>query len=152
MKKKSKSFVKDLPKLEVVKEKEVKAEKIEEVIELELPELKPSKNKKIDIEDVIIEEPEIVEVVAEEEVEIEEVETKEPEVDLRKTRYKTEDTEVYVKPPEEEKKKELVKIKLKNDHRCNIGGEWYHFKKEKITIVPQQVRELLLKSGLLLPL
>lgn len=47
---------------------------------------------------------------------------------------------------------EKVKIKLRKYHRCFIGGEWYDFQPDKVYIVPKNVKEILLKNDLLLPL
>lgn len=45
-----------------------------------------------------------------------------------------------------------VKILPKCDHTCCIGGTRYFFKKGVQTNVPQEVKDVLNKSGLLMPL
>jgi hypothetical protein len=55
---------------------------------------------------------------------------------------------VDTKPVSEKK----VKIKLNINHRCNIGGEWYDFKKDGEYSVPEGVKEILKEAGLLSPL
>ena len=45
-----------------------------------------------------------------------------------------------------------VKILPKYDHVCCIGGTRYFLKKEVQTNVPQEVKDILNKSGLLMPL
>lgn len=45
-----------------------------------------------------------------------------------------------------------VKIKMKEDHNCFIGGQWYNLKKNTTCNVPQNVKSILSKAGLLLPL
>ena len=45
-----------------------------------------------------------------------------------------------------------VKIVLKKYHRCNIGGNWYEFFPDKQYIVPDNVKEILMKVDLLKPL
>jgi hypothetical protein len=46
----------------------------------------------------------------------------------------------------------MVKVKLKKDHKCSIGGEWFIFQKEKPISVPEYVKEILSRANLLLPL
>lgn len=46
----------------------------------------------------------------------------------------------------------FVKIKLVKDHYCHIGGEHYQFIKDKQYNVPENVKRILLKAGLLAPL
>ena len=45
-----------------------------------------------------------------------------------------------------------VKIILKKYHRCNIGGNWYEFFPDKQYIVPENVKEILMRVDLLKPL
>ena len=45
-----------------------------------------------------------------------------------------------------------VKVKMKKDHKCHIGGEWYHLLADKQYNVPENVKEILAKADLLLPL
>lgn len=45
-----------------------------------------------------------------------------------------------------------VRILPKTDHTCSIGGTRYFFKKGVCYNVPQEVKDILNKSGLLMPL
>lgn len=45
-----------------------------------------------------------------------------------------------------------VRILLNQDHKCNIGGNWYCFKKDKHYNVPENVKNILMKAGKLSPL
>lgn len=77
----------------------------------------------------------IDEVLVEQE---EKQEEKEPEVIIEN---------VEINPVEEN-----VKVRLKKAHRCFIGNTWYDFQTDKVYIVPKNVKEILLKNDLLLPL
>jgi hypothetical protein len=57
--------------------------------------------------------------------------------------------EVVTTKPVEPKK---VRIKLKRDHRCCIGGEWYNFSKDGSYSVSENVKNILAREDLLLPL
>lgn len=41
-----------------------------------------------------------------------------------------------------------VKIRMKKDHKCNIGGQLYNLKEDKTYSVPPNVRRILEKSPL----
>lgn len=58
---------------------------------------------------------------------------------------KTEDKKPY-EPPKN------VKIKLRKYHRCHIGGHWYEFFPDKQYIVPENVKEILMRADLLKPI
>lgn len=45
-----------------------------------------------------------------------------------------------------------VRISLKTDHNCVIGGEHYHFVKGKQYNVPYEVKSILKQADLLMPL
>jgi len=45
-----------------------------------------------------------------------------------------------------------VKVCLKVNHSCNIGGVSYHFEKGKQVNVPSSVKTILMQAGLLMPL
>lgn len=45
-----------------------------------------------------------------------------------------------------------VKVRTNCDHRCSIGGVWYDFKKGVQQSVPDEVKTVLLRAGLLMPL
>lgn len=46
-------------------------------------------------------------------------------------------------------KPKKVKIKMKKDHKCNIGGNWYVFKADKQYDVPVDVKTILSKHDLI---
>ena len=70
--------------------------------------------------------------------------------------------EVKVEPTVEEVKIEqvkstkrpekMVKVKMKDRHKCCIGGEWYYLEQGKQYNVPENVKEVLMKADKLLPL
>lgn len=46
----------------------------------------------------------------------------------------------------------MVKILMKEDHKCFIGGEWYFLLKGKHYNVPENVKAILIKADKLQPL
>lgn len=46
----------------------------------------------------------------------------------------------------------MVKVLMKKDHKCCIGGEWYYLIKDKHYNVPDNVKDILLKADLLQPI
>jgi len=70
--------------------------------------------------------------------------------------------EVKVEPTKEEvkieevkstkKPEKMVKVKMKDRHKCCIGGEWYYLEQGKQYNVPENVKEVLMKADKLLPL
>ena len=46
----------------------------------------------------------------------------------------------------------LLKVRLKADHSCCIGGEFYHFLKDRCYNVPTNVKRILSQADLLKPL
>ena len=77
--------------------------------------------------EVVVEEPEIAPVVS---------------VDVEGSKVK-----------KEEQPEKNVRIKMADDHKCNIGGEWYNLKKGQCYNVPLSVKNRLMQvNGLLLPL
>lgn len=86
--------------------------------------------KKVD-EIIVAEEMEVVEPV-QEEVKVEE--------------------EVVIAKVESTPIQRNVKVLMKADHRCCIGGEWYFFKEGKQYNVPENVKTILLKADKLSPL
>lgn len=65
----------------------------------------------------------------------------------------TEETDVtVVAPTKPMQTTKMVKVMLSTNHRCHIGGEWYTFQANKQYNVPEQVKIILMQSGLLLPL
>jgi hypothetical protein len=89
---------------------------------------------------------EVVPIVVEDETPIvitdtieEDTESKEDEITI---------VDVVNKPVEPKK----VKVKLKINHKCFIGGEWYYFTKGEVCNVPENVKNILVEADLLLPL
>lgn len=61
--------------------------------------------------------------------------------------------EVTVKPTETvSKKAQMVKIRMRTNHKCFIGGEWYYLNEGKCYNVPENVKRILDGAGLLAPL
>lgn len=50
---------------------------------------------------------------------------------------------------ESSKPEKNVKVKLKCDHKCNIGGNWYVFKAGVQYNVPSNVKDILQGAGML---
>lgn len=89
----------------------------------------------------------------------------EPSVD---TDVDVEETEVDVETPQEEKEPEVtvdseavedktvatknVRVRVKVDHRCFIGGELYDLKADQCYNVPEFVKKTLNRAGILAPL
>lgn len=46
----------------------------------------------------------------------------------------------------------MVKVLMKDNHKCCIGGEWYYLLEGKQYNVPSNVKDVLLKANKLLPL
>lgn len=46
----------------------------------------------------------------------------------------------------------MVKILMREDHRCYVGGEWYYLLKGKHYNVPENVKSILLNADKLLPI
>ena len=76
-----------------------------------------------------------VEILIEEEVKVE------PTKELKIEQVKS------TKRPEK-----MVKVKMKDRHKCCIGGEWYYLEQGKQYNVPENVKEVLMKADKLLPL
>ena len=61
--------------------------------------------------------------------------------------------EVKIEVATETKKPiKMVKVKMKDRHKCCIGGEWYYLEEGKQYNVPENVKEVLMKANKLLPL
>lgn len=45
-----------------------------------------------------------------------------------------------------------VRVKMAQNHRCHIGGEWYYLLKDKCYNVPEEVKDVLMSANLLSPL
>ena len=63
-----------------------------------------------------------------------------------------EEVSVVAPTKKAEKPVTMVRVMLNKDHRCSIGGEWYTFKKGKQYNVPENVKTILKRANLLLPL
>jgi len=134
------------PKVEEVKEEVLVIDEVVEEVEDELTEaintpLLSDTGDEFPDDTLVAEEPETVEVTEEVDdfVAEEPAEEAEPEVVLVENTNK----------PLEPKK---VRVRLKANHKCNIGGEWYNFIKGGVYSVPDNVREILSRADLLLPL
>lgn len=90
-----------------------------------------------DTPEVVVEEPEVVVEEPEQEKTVPEV-----KVDIENSVVK-----------KEEQPERNVRIKMADDHKCNIGGQWYNLKKGQCYNVPVSVKNRLMQiTGLLLPL
>lgn len=78
-----------------------------------------------------------------EETPIEENAVAEPTVEVNLSAPKDEKTEV---------KEKTTRIKMKVDHKCYIGGQWYYLDKGEIYNVPFNVKTILCRAGVLDPL
>lgn len=65
---------------------------------------------------------------------------------------KANEVEVKVDNAPTTKPTTMVRILMKEDHRCNIGGNWYCFTKGKHYNVPENVKNILMRANKLLPL
>jgi len=50
------------------------------------------------------------------------------------------------------KPQDNTRIRIKENHKCNIGGVWYNFLRGQCYYVPDNVRRILTEADLLLPL
>lgn len=83
------------------------------------------------------------------------VENEKAEEEVRRITKKREEEpkeEVKVVQVESKPPQKRVKVRLKKDHKCNIGGEWYVFKEGVRQDVPENVKNILGRADLLLPL
>ncbi len=64
--------------------------------------------------------------------------------------------EVNLSAPKEDERTEVkektTRIKMKVDHKCFIGGQWYYLDKGEIYNVPFNVKAILCRAGVLDPL
>lgn len=112
-----------------------------EIIVDEVKEVKKPTNKKIaKKEEVVVEKKE--EVVVEEA----------PKGTVEKLLNNKKEEVVVIKEEPKEKPQTTVRILLNQDHKCNIGGNWYCFKKDKHYNVPENVKAILMRAGKLSPL
>lgn len=94
-------------------------------------------------------------------VETENVSNEEVEVD-----YSSESSDidlvvdVVTDPVEDEEQKEkilgrrggMAKVATNRNHKCNIGGQVYYFVEGEVQTVPKNVKEVLLRAGILAPI
>lgn len=61
---------------------------------------------------------------------------------------------ISIVAPEQPKKMpvKMVKVLMADNHKCYIGGEWYYLMKDKQYNVPENVKDILLRSNKLKPL
>lgn len=75
------------------------------------------------------------------------------EDDVREVKRKNTEPKVSVKETEKESHKEgTSRVRMRVDHECYIGGEWYRLKKGSCYNVPDNVKRILGEAGLLSPL
>lgn len=117
-------------------------------------------------EDVKVETPvvdETPEVTVPENVKVEtpeesEKETTSPEQETQEVDVTVPDVEepevsVDTSSIDDSKKPEnMVKVRMRTDHKCTIGGELYQLESGKVYNVPENVKRILNKAGLLSPL
>lgn len=102
--------------------------------------------KNVEVEVATPVEAENVEVEVTPEVEIPEVEVEEPKADVEV------DTKSVVVKESDRPKNGSVKIRMRVDHKCCIAMERYDLKAGKTYVVPENVKRILNKAGLLAPL
>lgn len=75
------------------------------------------------------------------------------EIVIEETKVEETPQEVVIEEVKATKKPEkMVKVKMKDRHKCCIGGEWYYLEEGKQYNVPENVKEVLMKANKLLPL
>lgn len=97
------------------------------------------------------------EVAVEVEVEVEETEVETPEVEVEVPEVKVEEPKVEVDKESAEvntnnRPNGNVKIRMRVDHKCCIAMERYDLKAGKTYVVPENVKRILNKAGLLAPI
>ena len=76
-----------------------------------------------------------------------------PEVDVTVPDVEEPEVSVDTSSIDDSKKPEnMVKVRMRTDHKCTIGGELYQLESGKIYTVPENVKRILNKAGLLSPL
>lgn len=78
--------------------------------------------------------------------------TKELKSNLKKPKKSTKKDVEVITDNEDKKPTKMVKILMKENHKCCIGGEWYYLLEGKHYNVPENVKEILNNAGKLLPL
>lgn len=94
-----------------------------------------------------------VETPEESEKEITAPEQETPEVDVTVPDVEEPEVSVDTSSIDDSKKPEnMVKVRMRTDHKCTIGGELYQLESGKVYTVPENVKRILNKAGLLSPL
>lgn len=76
-----------------------------------------------------------------------------PEVDVTVPDVEEPEVSVDTSSIDDSKKPEnMVKVRMRTDHKCTIGGELYQLESSKVYTVPENVKRILNKAGLLSPL
>ena len=76
-----------------------------------------------------------------------------PEVDVTVPDVEEPEVSVDTSSVDDSKKPEnMVKVRMRTDHKCTIGGELYQLESGKVYTVPENVKRILNKAGLLSPL
>lgn len=122
----------------------IEALKVEETLLEDLPETLGTIPQEQDTHEIVEDNVEVDRIIEEEENKVVEekiIESIVPEVQV---------TVIPIdnKPLEPRK----VRVRMKETHKCFIGGEWYCLGKGGIYSVPENVKDILVREGLLLPL
>ena len=76
-----------------------------------------------------------------------------PEVDVTVPDVEEPEVSVDTSSIDDSKKPEnMVKVRMRTDHKCTIGGELDQLESGKVYTVPENVKRILNKAGLLSPL
>jgi hypothetical protein len=107
----------------------------------------------INMEEVLIQSEPLVEV--EEIVTVDEtvIVEKAPELTIEEPEKGQEVVISEVEAPKPETIEENVKVRLNRDYNGCVGGQWYHLEKDKVHIVPKNLKRIFeTEEGLLKPL
>lgn len=127
----------------VKKVQKVEEVKVETPVVDETPEVSVPENVKVETP---VEESEKAETTAEEQETAPEVDVTVPDVEEPEVSVDTSSVDESKKP------ENMVKIRMRTNHKCSIGGELYQLDGGKVYTVPENVKRILNKAGLLSPL
>ena len=122
---------------------------------------KVQKSEDVKVETPVVDEtPEVtvpenvkVETPEENEKETTSPEQETPEVDVTVPDVEEPEVSVDTSSIDDSKKPDnMVKVRMRTDHKCTIGGELYQLESGKVYTVPENVKRILNKAGLLSPL
>ena len=122
---------------------------------------KVQKSEDVKVETPVVDEtPEVtvpenvkVETPEESEKETSAPEQETPEVDVTVPDVEEPEVSVDTSSIDDSKKPDnMVKVRMRTDHKCTIGGELYQLESGKVYTVPENVKRILNKAGLLSPL